>query len=87
MNAYSQGFALPGMPIIRYRKRLVCKCYFCRRMGGSLYAESVEAQPVDTAMALHHAELVELLFARGRATADVPLLSSHDFVKTLCGAI
>lgn len=52
-----------------------------------LYAQSVEAQPVDAAVALHHAELVELLLARGGAAADVPLVGAHDFVKTLRGAV
>ena len=60
---------------------------FCRPIVPVLYAQSVEAQPVDAPMALHHAELIELLLARGCASAYVPLLGAHDLVEAVRGAV
>jgi hypothetical protein len=51
------------------------------------YAEPVQAQPIDAAMPLHHAELVELLFSGSRAASDVPFLGPHGLAEALVGAI
>lgn len=47
----------------------------------SLYAEPVQAQPVDTSMSLYHAQFIELFFACRCPPTNIPLLCAHDLPK------
>jgi hypothetical protein len=48
-----------------------------------LYTELVKAQAIRAAVSLHHAQLVETLFAGCGPAANVPLLRAYSLVKTL----
>lgn len=52
-----------------------------------LYAELVQTEAVSAPVPLNHAELVELLLARGGTASYVPLLSAHDLVETIGRAV
>lgn len=52
-----------------------------------LYTELVQTQSISALVALDHAELVELLLASGRPSANVPLFSAHGLVEAVRRAV